>query len=72
MTREPVAIAGAVAAIVAPVVGLAVAFGVHVTDVQMAAIDAVVGAIVSAVGVLFARARVTPLRPLPPPLPPAR
>lgn len=56
MSREPV-LAGITALLVAAI-GLAVAFGVHVTDVQTAAIVAFVAAAYAVAGII--RAKVTP------------
>ncbi len=68
MTKEPVAIVGAIVLVVQTVLGVAVAFGAHISDLQMTAIQACVSAVVALVGIVIARARVTPLPPPPPPV----
>ena len=64
---EPVAAAGVVTAIttlVASAIGLAVAFGVNISDAQKGAIGAFVVAVIATVSIvsaLWARRRVTPV-----------
>lgn len=60
MTNEPVAIAGAIQALISAVIALTIAFGWWTpTDVQIAAVMGVYTALVATLTVL-ARTRVTP------------
>jgi len=60
-TREPLAIRGAVVALVAAILNLIVAFGVNLTTEQVGAINAVVGLAATAVVVVWSRGAVTPV-----------
>lgn len=62
MKREPVLTIGSVAALVAAILALLVAFGANLTDVQTQAILAVIAAAGPVVAALLARRKVTPTR----------
>lgn len=61
MTREPLAIRGALVALVAAIINLVVAFGVALNAEQVGAINAVVGLAATAVVVVWSRGTVTPV-----------
>ena len=60
MTNEPLAIRGAIVALIAAVINLAVAFGANLTADQVGAINTVVGLAATAVVVVWSRGKVTP------------
>ena len=60
-TREPLAIRGALVALVAAILNLVVAFGVNLNAEQVGAINAVVGLAATAVVVVWSRGSVTPV-----------
>ena len=60
-SREPLAIRGALVALVAAIVNLVVAFGVNLNAEQVGAINAVVGLAATAVVVVWSRGTVTPV-----------
>lgn len=66
---EPVVLQGAVVALVNSVIALLVLTGAFSSDVG-AAVTLIAGNAVVLGGVLFARAKVTPVAPAPPPAPP--
>ena len=59
--REPLAIRGALVAVAAVLVQLAVAFGVDLTVEQLAAVSATINVISAAAVVLWSRGKVTPV-----------
>jgi len=59
--REPLAIRGALVALVAAILNLVVAFGVNLNAEQVGAINAVVGLAATAVVVVWSRGAVTPV-----------
>ena len=61
MKREPVVTAAGVSAVITAAIALLVAFGVHVTANQSAAIVGFVGVVAPLVLAVVARARVTPV-----------
>ncbi len=61
MNREPLAIRGALVALVAAILNLIVAFGVSLSAEQVGAINAVVGLAATAVVVVWSRGAVTPV-----------
>ena len=61
MSREPLAIRGALVALVAAILNLIVAFGVSLSAEQVGAINAVVGLAATAVVVVWSRGAVTPV-----------
>lgn len=62
MNREPVITAASIASIVSAVVALLVAFGLHLTKDQIAALMGLVGVVAPLVTAWVARGRVTPVR----------
>ena len=60
-TREPLAIRGALVALVAAIVNLVVAFGVDLNAEHVGALNAVVGLAATAVVVVWSRGSVTPV-----------
>ena len=62
MNREPVITAGTIASLVSAVVGLVVAFGLHLSKDQITAVTVLVGVVAPFVAAWFARARVTPVQ----------
>lgn len=61
MTREPLAVRGALVALAAAILNLVVAFGVNLSAEQIGAINAVVGLLATAVVVVWSRGSVTPV-----------
>ena len=61
MNREPLAVRGAVVAAVAALINVAVAFGLDLTVDQVAALNAAVGLVATAVMVVWTRGKVTPV-----------
>ena len=61
MRNEPVVTAAGVSAVITAAIALLVAFGVHVTANQSAAIVGFVGVVAPLVLAVVARARVTPV-----------
>ena len=62
MKREPVVTAAGVSAVITAAIALLVAFGVHVSANQSAAIVGFVGVVAPLVLAVVARARVTPVK----------
>ena len=60
MTNEPLAIRGAIVALIAAVINLAVAFGASLTADQVGAINTVVGLAATAIVVVWSRGKVSP------------
>jgi len=61
MNREPVITAASVASVVSALIALLVAFGLHLTKDQIAALLGFVGVVAPIVAAIVARAHVTPV-----------
>lgn len=67
MNREPAAVVGSITAAVSAIIALFVAFGLDLTDEQVAAILAVVAVVAPIVSGLITRGKVTPVVSTQPP-----